>query len=163
MVAGFYVSVRACTYIYISVICMCIRVLCLRAYARVYLQRGEKERNGERVRQGRVERRGRIRAGAGDQACVYTERRQEWRGGGGWKEGEINVFVLRPPSYAPGREKVGSPFSREKISRRGGWPRRRGPAPRQNISPALLLLCAKDVCFAPVPPPPSPPIYSPSR
>jgi len=24
---------------------------------------------------------------------------------GGWEEDEINVFVLRPPSYAPGREK----------------------------------------------------------
>lgn len=92
--------------------------------ARVSPARRERKnrREGEKAR---AERRGRIRAG--DQACVYTERRREWRGGGGWEEGEINVFVLRPPSYAPERERSGwlAALARDLTARRmaeATWP-----------------------------------------
>ena len=69
---------------------------------------------------------------------VFIRRDGEWRRGQG--EGEINVFVLRPPSYAPGREKARR--SREKVSRRGGWPRRRGLAPRR-ISAQRYCFCVQ--------------------
>lgn len=95
---------------------------------------------------GRTERRGRIRARVGDQACVYTERRrvaQRRRSG----EGEINVFVLRPPSYALlGERRLGC--SREKVSRRSGWPRRRGPAPRR-ISAQRYCFCVQRTSVSP--------------
>lgn len=108
---------------------------------------------------GRTERRGRIRARVGDQACVYTERRrvaQRRRSG----EGEINVFVLRPPSYALlGERRLGC--SREKVSRRSGWPRRHGPAPRR-ISAQRYCFCVQRTSVSPSFPllhhRPSPPI-----
>lgn len=70
---------------------------------------GGEEEERARGRTGRTERRGRIRARVGETRRVFIRRRrargrQRQRG---WGEGEINVFVLRPPSYAPG-EREGS-------------------------------------------------------
>lgn len=103
---GSYVSVRLrmCVYVY-----ECIRAVSPSVSACVSSSdERKKERmgaKGVRGRTGRTERRGRIRARVGDQACVYTETARARRRRG-WEEGEINVFVLRPPSYAPGERRL---------------------------------------------------------
>lgn len=74
-----------------------------------------------------------------------------------WGEGEINVFVLRPPSYASGERRLAT-FSRE-VSRRGGWPRRRGPAPRR-ISAQRYCFCVQRTSVS-LPPSPSPALLHP--
>lgn len=96
--------------------------------------------------------------------CLYEgddERRSAaWRGAarrgaawrGEWGEGEINVFVLRPPSYAPGERRLAC--SREKVSRL----RRRGSAPRR-ISAQRYCFCVQRTSVSPLlsslPPSPS--------
>lgn len=66
---------------------------------------------------------------------------------GGEGEGEINVFVLRPPSYALlGERRLGC--FREKVSQRSGWPRQRGPAPRR-ISAQRYCFCVQRTSVSP--------------
>jgi len=126
-------------------------MLCLRA---CISEREEEERDGARGWRDEGER---IRAGAADQACVYTERRQEWRGGEDGKRMKLMYLFCGHPHMLLGERRAGSP--REDLTARRmaetTWP---GSA--AEYQPSVIAFVCKGRLF-PSLPPPSPPIHTP--